>query len=121
VRESDILLHVIDISHPGFEKQIDTVNETLKELGSADKPAILIFNKIDAFTYAAKESDDLTPSGKENYSLDDLKKSWMADDKDHRTVFVSAKTRENIDELRSLLYEEVRKIHITRYPYNKFV
>jgi len=118
VRESDLLLHVVDISHPGFEDQIKVVNETLKDLGTAAKPAIVIFNKIDSFTYAAKDNDDLTPVRKENYSLSDLKKTWMANDRNHPTVFISAKTRENLNELRKVLYEEVKRIHITRYPYN---
>jgi len=117
VRESDLLVHIVDISHPGFEEQIKVVDETLKELGSAEKPAIIIFNKIDAFSYIQKDEDDLTPVLKENYSLEDLKKTWMASDKNHRTVFISAKTKDNVEELRSILYEEVKKIHIKRYPY----
>lgn len=121
VRESDLLLHVVDISHPGFEEQIRIVNQTLKELNSTGKPVILVFNKIDCFSYTLKEEDDLTPVRKENYSLDDLKKTWMASDRQSRTIFVSAKTRENAEALRKLLYEEVRKIHITRYPYNDFL
>lgn len=121
VRESDLLVHIVDISHPNFEEQIKVVNETLKELGSADKPAIIIFNKIDAFTYTAKDTYDLTPVLKENYSLSDLKKTWMASDKTHQTVFISAKTKANIEELRKLLYEEVKKIHVKRYPYNEFL
>jgi GTP-binding protein HflX len=121
VRESDLMLHVVDISHPGFEEQIKVVNETLRDLGSVNKPAIIIFNKIDAFTYLTKDEDDLTPVKRENYSLNDLKKTWMANDRNHPTVFISAKTRENIGELRKILYEEVKKIHITRYPYNDFL
>ncbi|NMC37579.1 MAG: GTPase HflX [Bacteroidales bacterium] len=121
VRESDLLLHVVDISHPGFEEQITVVNQTLRELNSTNKPVIMIFNKIDSFLYTVREEDDLTPAGKENYSLDDLKKTWMASDSNSRTVFISAKTRENTEELRKLLYEEVRRIHVTRYPYNDFL
>jgi len=121
VREADLLVHVVDISHPGFEEQIKVVNETLRDLASTDKPAILIFNKIDVFSYVKKEKHDLTPVLKENYSLDDLKKSWMARDKIHKTVFLSAKTKENIEELRKILYEEVKKIHVKRYPYNEFL
>jgi GTP-binding protein HflX len=121
VRESDLLVHVVDISHPGFEEQIKVVNETLKELKSSDKPSILIFNKIDAFTYTRKDEDDLTPSSKENYSLGDLKKTWMATDKNSKTVFISATARQNVEELRNILYEEVKKIHITRYPFNDFL
>jgi GTP-binding protein HflX len=121
VRESDLLLHVVDISHPGFEEQINIVNQTLKELNSIDKPVIIIFNKIDSFSYVLKDEDDLTPVKKENYSLEDLKKTWMALDKNHLTIFISAKTKENTEALRRILYDEVRKIHITRYPYNDFL
>jgi len=120
VRESDLLIHIVDISHPGFEEQIAVVNETLKELGTTDKPTIIIFNKIDAFTYTAKDDDDLTPVLRENISLDDLKKTWMASDKNYKTVFISAKTKENVGELREVLYEEVKKIHVKRYP-NEFL
>jgi GTP-binding protein HflX len=121
VRESDLLLHVIDISHSGFEEQIAVVMETLAELGLGNKPVIQIFNKIDSFSFVRKEPDDLTPTKKENYSLDDLKKTWMASDRNFRTVFISAKTGENAGELKNLLYEEVRKIHITRYPFNELL
>ena len=121
VRDSDLLLHVIDISHPGFEEQIRVVNETLLDLNSADKPVVMVFNKTDAFTFSPRDKDDLTPYRKENYSLDDLKKTWMANDDKHRVVFISAKKRENIEDLRNVLYQEVRKIHITRYPYNNFL
>ncbi len=121
VRESDLLVHIIDISHPTFEEQIKVVNNTLKDLGVSDKPIILVFNKIDVFSYIVKEEDDLTPVLKDNYSLSDLKKSWMSADKHHPTVFVSAKTKENIEELRRLLYEEIKKLHIKRYPYNDFL
>lgn len=120
VRESDLLLHVVDISHKGFEEQIKVVNETLRELNSFNKPTVIIFNKIDAFTYTVRDEYDLSPVLKENYSLDDLKKSWMAGSH-HKTVFISAKTKQNVEELRKLLYEEVKKIHITRYPYNDFL
>jgi GTP-binding protein HflX len=119
VRESDLLVHVVDISHPRFEEQIQVVNETLKELGSGTKPVIVIFNKIDAFSYVEKDEFDLTPVLKENYSLSDLKKSWMASDAHHKSVFISAKTNENVEELRNLLYDEVKKIHVQRYPYNQ--
>ncbi len=121
VRESDLLLHVVDISHPGFEEQIRIVDETLSEIHPAEKPMIMVFNKTDAFTFSPKDEDDLTPFTRENYSLDYLKKTWMASGRDHRTVFISAKTGANIEELRNLLYEEVRKIHVTRYPYNDFL
>ena len=121
VRESDLLVHVVDISHPGFEEQIKIVNETLRDLKSITKPSVIIFNKIDAFSYIAKDQDDLTPAKKENYSLEDLKKSWMANDKNHPVVFISAKTKQNLEELRKILYDAVKKIHITRYPYNDFL
>jgi GTP-binding protein HflX len=121
VRESDLLLHIVDISHPGFEEQIKVVNETLRELGSIHKPSIIIFNKIDVFTYVVRDEYDLSPVHKENYSLDDLKKTWMAGDKSRPVVFISAKTKENLEELRKILYDEVKKIHITRYPYNDFL
>jgi GTP-binding protein HflX len=121
VRESDLLVHIIDISHSTFEEQIRIVNNTLKDLGVNEKPLILVFNKIDAFSYIVKDEDDLTPVLKHNYSLTDLKKSWMSTDKHHPTVFISAKTKENIEELRKLLYDEVKKLHIKRYPYNDFL
>ena len=121
VRESDLLIHVVDISHPGFEEQVAVVNETLRELGSASKPVIMIFNKIDAFTYTKKDEFDLTPVQRENISLSDLKKTWMGTVKNYKSVFISAKTRQNIEELRQLLYEEVKQIHIQRYPYNEFL
>jgi GTP-binding protein HflX len=121
VRESDLLVHIVDISHPAFEEQIRVVNDTLKDLGVAEKQLIIVFNKIDAFSYVEKEEDDLTPVLKNNYSLSDLKKTWMSSDKNHLTVFVSAKTKENLEELRKLLYEEVKKIHVKRYPFNDFL
>jgi len=121
VREADLLLHVIDISHPGFEEQMEVVNSTLGELGSLATPTILVFNKIDIFSFIKKDEDDLTPVKKENLSLEDLHRSWMAKRMDHKAVFVSARTRDNIDELRQILYEEVRKIHVRRYPYNDFL
>ena len=120
VRESDILLHVVDISHPDFEDQIKTVKNTLTEIGASDKHTMMIFNKIDAYTFTEKDEDDLTPVEKENLSLEDLKKTWMAGT-DQRCAFISAKKKTNIDTLRSLLYEEVKKIHIKRYPYNSYL
>ena len=121
VRESDLLVHIVDISHPAFEEQIKVVNSTLKDLKVSEKPMILVFNKIDAFSYTIKDADDLTPILKDNYSLSELKKTWMSSDKHHQTVFMSAKTKENVEELRKLLYEEVKKLHIIRYPYNDFL
>lgn len=120
VRESDILVHVVDISHPEFEDQIKTVNETLAEIGAADKPVIMAFNKVDAYTFVEKEEDDLTPVTKENISLEELKTSWMAKD-NHPCIFLSAKTRENFDTFKNLLYKHVREVHVIRYPYNDFL
>jgi GTP-binding protein HflX len=120
VRESDLLLHVVDISHPGFEDQIDVVSQTLNELGAASKPTILVFNKIDAFTYVPKDEDDLTPISRENFSLNDLMNSWMAKN-NNPSIFISAKEKTNFDALKEMLYEKVREIHTTRYPYNDFL
>ena len=121
VREADLLVHIVDISHPAFEDQIKVVNSTLKDLGVSEKPLIIVFNKIDAFSYTVKDEDDLTPVVKDNYSLSELKKTWMSADKHHLTVFISAKTKENLEELRKLLYDEVKKLHIKRYPFNDFL
>ncbi len=120
VREADLLLHVVDISHPDFEEQIQVVNSTLKDLDCADKPTMLVFNKIDNYSWTEKAPDDLTPAGKENISLDDLKKTWMAKLNDD-CMFVSAKNRENIDEFRDVLYKKVRELHVQKYPYNDFL
>ncbi|MBZ4675669.1 MAG: hflX [Anaerophaga sp.] len=119
VREADILLHVVDISHPGFEQQIEVVNQTLHEIDEREKPMIMVFNKVDAFTYTKKEDDDLTPATRENYSLDDMKKSWMA--KASKSIFISAREKTNFEEFRELLYREVVKIHVTRFPFNDFL
>ena len=121
VREADLLLHVIDISHPGFEEQMQVVNATLGELGALNKPTIMVFNKTDIFSFTEKDQYDLTPVMKENRSLGDLRNTWMANQAGRSTVFISAKTRDNIEELRQMLYEEVRKIHVLRFPYNKFL
>ncbi len=120
VRESDLLIHVVDISHPSFEEQINVVKETLQEIGTADKPIFMIFNKVDAYTFIQKDQFDLTPSTKENLSLDDLKETWMAK-ANNPTLFISAKHKINIQEFRELVYEEVKRIHIKRYPYNNFL
>jgi GTP-binding protein HflX len=120
VREADILLHVVDISHPEFEDHIRVVNETLAEIGAHDKQTILIFNKIDAYTYVKKDEDDLAPVTRENWSLEDLKRSWMAQMGDD-CIFISATKKENIEELRNLLYERAKAVHITRYPYDKLL
>ena len=121
VRESDLLIHIVDISHPAFEEQIKVVNSTLKDLRVSEKPLIIVFNKIDAFSYIIKDEDDLTPLLKDNYSLSDLKKTWMSSDKHHLTVFISAKTKENVEELQKIIYEEVKKLHVKRYPFNDFL
>jgi len=120
VRESDILLHVVDISHRNFEDQIDIVSQTLAEIGAVHKPTYVIFNKIDLYRYVIKEKDDLTPSTKENCTLEDLKKTWMAKSNKH-SIFISAMTKENVDELKTMLYNKVKEIYITRYPYDKFL
>ncbi|WP_075591019.1 GTPase HflX [Labilibacter marinus] len=119
VREADILVHVVDISHSGFEQQIDIVNKTLQELDKTEKKMIMVFNKIDAFTYTPKDDDDLTPMNQENYSLEDLKNTWMARDLD--TVFISAKNKDNLNDFKELIYNEVRTIHTARFPYNDFL
>lgn len=120
VREADLLVHVVDISHPNFEEQIEVVNKTLLEIDKEGKPSILVFNKIDAFTYKPKDEYDLTPIKKENISLEELEKSWMnkmADD----CIFISAKNKINLDELKEKIYSRVKAIHIERYPYNDFL
>jgi GTP-binding protein HflX len=125
VREADLLVHVVDISHPDFEEQIRVVENTLKELGCADTPAIIVFNKIDAYTWVPKEEDDLTPETKENITLEDLKKTWMGriGSNGHylECLFISAREKENIDELRDVLYKRVRELHVQKYPYNDFL
>jgi GTP-binding protein HflX len=120
VREADLLLHVVDISHPNFEEQIEVVTQTLKEIDPTEKPVILVFNKIDAFSYVPKDDDDLSPVQRENISLDELKKTWMAKMHDN-CIFISAREKENIDELKEMLYQKVKEIHIERYPYNDFL
>lgn len=121
VREADLLLHVVDLSHPDFESQIAVVEATLREiLGNENKPTLLIFNKIDAFTFTPKEEDDLTPKSRENYSREELERSWMAK-LGQNCLFVSAHTGDGIEGLRALLYDKVREIHIKRYPYNDFL
>ncbi len=120
VRESDILIHVIDISHPEFEDQIKTVNETLTEIGAGDKDVIMVFNKIDAFRFVRKEEDDLTEPIRENMSLDELKATWMSRE-NQPCIFLSAKTKENYPELKKLLYDHIRAVHAVRYPYNNFL
>lgn len=120
VREADLLLHIVDISHPDFEDQIKVVEATLGELGCADKPSMIVFNKIDAYTWTDKEPDDLTPMTKENITLEDLKKTWMARLNDN-CLFISAREKQNIDELRDIMYNTVRELHVQKYPYNDFL
>ena len=119
VRESDILLHVVDISHPDFESQIETVNQTLVDIGAGDKKVIMVFNKIDAYHYEEKDADDLTPITKKNYTLDDWKKTWMA--KGKPCIFISAAEKTHYQEFRDLLYAEIRDMHAIRYPYDNFL
>lgn len=120
VREADLLLHVVDISHPDFEEQIHVVENTLKELGCAEKPSMIIFNKIDNYTWVPKDADDLTPSTAENITLDELKQTWMARLND-QCLFISAKKKLNIDEFKEVLYQQVRQLHVQKYPYNDFL
>ena len=120
VREADLLVHVVDISHPGFEEQIEVVNKTLAEIGGSGKPMILVFNKIDAYTYVEKAPDDLTPRTKENLTLEELMKTWMAKMEDN-CLFISARERINIDELKNVVYQRVKELHVQKYPYNDFL
>lgn len=121
VREADLLLHVVDISHPTFEEQIEVVNRTLEEIKANDKPIILVFNKIDAFTYVKKDEDDLSPIKRENLSLEDLKQTWMSKMNQDNCIFISATERSNMETFKELVYEKVKEIHITRFPYNDFL
>lgn len=120
VREADVLLHVVDISHPDFEEQIQVVEKTLADLGCSDKPSMIIFNKIDNYHWVEKDEDDLTPETRENVTLEELKKTWMARLNDN-CLFISAKEKMNIDEFRSTLYKKVRELHVQKYPYNDFL
>ena len=131
VREADMLVHVVDISHPGFEEQIRVVQQTLADLGCADKPSMLVFNKTDAYRWTPQDDDDLTEPTRENISLDELKQTWMAkmsgreksadDSFSTAPLFISARNKENIDELRATLYNNVRLLHVQKYPYNDFL
>lgn len=120
VREADIWVHVVDISHPQFEDQIQVVEKTLSEIEPNGKPSIMVFNKIDAFTYTEKEEDDLSPIKQENLSIEDLKRTWMSK-KGENCIFISAKDKTNIEEFKALLYDEAREIHTSRFPYNNFL
>ena len=120
VREADLLIHLVDISHPDFEEQIRVVEKTLADLGASDKPILLVFNKIDAYTWIPKEEDDLTPKTKENIPLDELMATWMAKMNDN-CFFISAKTGEHIKEFKELAYKKIRELHVQKYPYNDFL
>ena len=120
VREADLLVHIVDVSHPQFEEQIEVVNKTLADIHKEEKPMIIVFTKIDAFSFVPKEEDDLTPRTRENVSLDELKNTWMNRLQDN-CIFISAKDKTNVDELKTKLYSRVREIHTTRFPYNDFL
>ena len=120
VREADLLLHVVDISHPDFEEQIEVVNKTLADIGAAGKPMMLVFNKIDAYTYVQKDEDDLTPRTKENWTLEELMRTWMAKMEDN-CLFISARERINLEEMKSAVYKRVKELHVQKYPYNDFL
>lgn len=120
VREADLLVHVVDISHPNFEEQYEVVNKTLLDVCNQQKPTVLVFNKTDAFRHTPKDDDDMTPMRRENYSLDDLKRTWMAN-LDNNCVFISAKEKNNIENLKEVLYQRVKELHIKRFPYNDFL
>jgi GTP-binding protein HflX len=120
VREADLLVHVVDISHPNFEEQYEIVNKTLLEINKEEKPCIVVFNKIDAFTYVPKAEDDLTPLTRQNIGLEELQRTWMAKMNDN-CIFISARERTNLDALRTTLYQRIKEIHVTRFPYNDFI
>ncbi len=120
VREADLLVHVVDVSHPDFMEQIDVVNSTLADLGCSEKPQLLVFNKMDAYTWTEKDADDLTPSTEENVSLEELQRTWMAR-MGNDCIFISARERQNIDELKELFYARIRQLHVQKYPYNDFL
>lgn len=120
VREADLLIHVVDISHPNFEEQINVVKETLREIGAGDKPVYLVFNKIDAYTFVEKEADDLTPATKANLTLEDMKNSWVAKE-NSPCIFMSAKDRVNVEKFRKDLYGMIRELHAGRFPFNNFL
>ena len=120
VREADLLIHIVDVSHPNFEEQLEVVQQTLKEIDPKEKPVILVFNKIDAFTYVPKDEDDLSPVKRENISLDELKSTWMSKLHDS-CLFISAREKQNVDELKEMMYNKIKAIHVERYPYNDFL
>ncbi len=120
VREADILIHVVDVSHPNFEEQIEIVNQTLSDIDNSQKPTYIVFNKIDQFSFVKKDEDDLTPLKRENYSLEDLRNTWMSKTNVH-SIFISAFKKQNIAEFKQLIYDKVKEIHIKRYPYNNLL
>ena len=120
VREADLLVHVVDISHPDFEEQIQVVDKTIADLVAGGKPTMIVFNKIDAYTYVEKAEDDLTPKTKENITLDELMRTWMAK-LDDNCIFISARDKTNLEEFRTLLYKKVKQLHVQKYPYNDFL
>jgi GTP-binding protein HflX len=120
VREADLLIHIVDVSHPNFQEQLEVVNQTLKDIDPKEKPSILVFNKIDAFSYLPKDEDDLSPIKRENISLEELKKTWMSKMQDN-CIFISAREKQNVDELKELMYNKIKALHIERYPYNDFL
>ena len=120
VREADVLLHVVDISHPQFEEQIEVVNKTLADIGAGGKPMMIIFNKIDAYTYIEKAEDDLTPRTKANWSLEELMRTWMAKMEDN-CLFISAREKTNLEQLKEVVYQRVKELHVQKYPYNDFL
>ena len=120
VREADLLIHLVDIASPYFEDHIEVVNQTLAELKVGDKPTLLVFNKIDAYAFIEKEKDDLTPATKENLSLEDLQKTWMAK-MEGNAMFISALNKTHFDELKDEMYVRIKKLHEVRYPYNNFL
>jgi len=120
VREADLLIHVVDISHPNFEEQLEVVQQTLKEIDTVEKPTILVFNKIDAFSYVPKDEDDLSPVKRENISLEELERTWMSKLNDN-CIFISARDKMNVDDLKAIMYSKIKAIHVERYPYNDFL
>jgi len=120
VREADLLVHVVDISHASFEDHVNSVNQILAEIESKEKPTIMVFNKIDNFSYVKQDEDDLSEKKFENYSLEDWKRTWMAKT-DYPTLFISATEKDNLEDLRKTVYEEVKEIHMKRFPYNNFL
>ena len=120
VREADLLVHVVDVSHPDFAEQIEVVNKTLLDLGCSDKPQITVFNKMDAYSWVEKDADDLTPATRENVSLEQLMNTWMAKT-ENDCIFISARQKQNIDTLKELLYTRIKELHVQKYPYNDFL